>query len=359
MSTFKLSNKFLSIDVYKSCIDQNHFLARLKDLFDWNGMSLPLESLAKNAEGGRPRTSPVVLFKLLFISFLFNQSDRDTEFAATNNLCIKYFLELPINEKAPDHSTISRFRDEVLKVKGTAFFLDTFRSLLLQAKQKGVTISVIEALDATHTWANVDVQKADDPKSPRDPDASWGCKGDETKTTRDGKKVQIPKYFFGYKAHLLAETRHGIITGLHATPGNVADIDAGDILIHRILTNEERANISVLTADKGYGLCPIFINLLEKHTGIMTAFCLPKNMTEHGEYKEKWMAYQNDDGRKAFRKDRLVVERVNADLKDNHGLRRCRYRGLSKYLLQVAMSSMAHNVKIFVKNLTGARFKSI
>lgn len=356
MSTFKLPNKFLSIDVYKACLDQGHFMVRLKELFDWQGMAAPLEALAKNAEGGRPRTPPSVLLKAIFVSFLFNQSDRETEFAATSNLYVKYFLGLPIDEHAPDHSTLSRFRDEAVREKGTVFFRELFRSLLVQAKQKGVEVSVIDALDATHTWANVDTHKPDDPSSPRDPDASWGCKGNETKTTTDGQKVQIPKYFFGYKAHLLVEAGAGIITGYHATPGHVADIDGGDVLLHRILTNDERAGIGVLTADKGYG-CPVWINLLEKYTGIRTAFSLPLPMVKRGDHQEKWKAYLLD--RISFRRDRPVVERANADLKDNHGLRKCRYRGLCRYEFQLAMSAMAHNLKIFVRTITGARFKPI
>lgn len=346
----------MSIDVYKLCLDENHFMLRLKDLFDWNEMAAPLEVLAKNAEGGRPRTSPVILLKTLFVSFLFDHSDRETEFAATSNLYVKCFLGLPIDEKAPDHTTISRFRDEVLKEKGGSFFRNLFRSLLVQAKKKGITVSVIDALDATHTFANVDTDKPDDPKSPKDPDASWGCKGNETKTTTNGEKVQIPKYFFGYKAHLLVEPSHGLITGYYATPGHIADIDGGDWLLHRILTNDERALIKVLLADKGYG-CPVWINLLEKYTGIMTAFSLPDPMVKRGRHKEKWQIYLQD--RAAFRKDRTVVERANGDLKDNHGLRRCRYKGLVKYDFQVAMSSMVHNLKIFIRQLTGARFRPI
>lgn len=152
------------------------------------------------------------------------------------------------------------------------------------------------------------------------------------------------------------ETKQALITGYHATAGHVADIDGGDVLIHRILTSDERAHMGVLTADKGYG-CPVWINLLEKYTGIMTAFSLPDPMVKQGAHKEKWQAYLND--RFPFRRDRSVVERVNADLKDNHGLRKCRYRGLPKYELQVAMGSMVHNLKIFVRALTGARFKPI
>lgn len=358
MSVIKLSNQYLSHDVYKQLIDPHHFLVQLDTCFDWHVLASPLMNLGKNDHGGRPRYPAVLMLKMLFISFIFNRSDRETEEEATNHLVVKYFLKLPIDEKAPDHTSLCRFRELVLEKKGISFFTELFRSILSQAQEKGVHFGVVSALDATHTIAKVDAQKPQDPKTPYDPDASWGCKGEETKTTVTGQRVKIPKYFFGYKAHLLAETTKGIITGLYATGGKTADIDGGDMLIHRILTNEERKHIDFLTADKGYG-CPVWINLLEKYTGITTAFSLPDTMTKKGSHQEKWKAYVRDEGRTTFRKERTVIERVNGDIKDNHGLRKCRYLGLAKYHLQLAMASMAHNLKIFVNVLSGARLKPI
>ncbi len=226
MNHIKLPNVYMSRDVYKSCIDENHFLAKLEHSFDWHELASPLQDLGNNEHGGRPRHASVIMLKLLFVSFLFNLSDRETEFSATNNLLVKYFIGLPIDEKAPDHTSLCRFRETILFKKGIVFFDEMFRKLIAQAKQKGIVFSTIQALDATHTIADVSKDKPEDPGTPRDPHASWGCKGNETKTTTDGKKVQIPKFFFGYKAHLIAETTHGFVTGIHTTPGNITD-DAG------------------------------------------------------------------------------------------------------------------------------------
>lgn len=189
MSIVKLPNAYLSRDVYKGLIDQRHFLVHLKDQFDWYALAEPLNDIGENDLGGRPRYPGVLMLKMLFISFLFNHSDRETEFAATTNILVKYFLGLPIDEKAPDHSSLSRFRDRVLEKKGSSFFLDLFRSLVSQAKERGIEAGVVQDLDATHTWAKVDTDKRHDPKTPKDPDASWGCKGNETKTTADGDRV--------------------------------------------------------------------------------------------------------------------------------------------------------------------------
>lgn len=358
MNHIKLPNAYLSREIYKSFIDENHFLVQLEQIFDWYYLAVPLNDLGHNEHGGRPRHASVVMLKLLFISFLFNLSDRETEFTATNNLLVKYFLGLPIDEKAPDHSSLCRFRESILEQKGVEFFTQLFRQVITQAKQRGIVFSVVQALDATHTLADVATNEPEDPKTPRDPGASWGCKGDETKTTRDGVKVKIPKYFFGYKAHLIAETTYGFLTGVHTTPGNIADLDGGDVLIHRLLTNQERKDLKILLADKGYG-CPVWVNLLEKHTGIMTAFSLPKTMTDKGVYKDKWIAYERNEGIQTFKKDRYIIEQVNADVKDNHSLRRCRYLGLAKYHLQTLMASVCHNVKLAMRILTGTRLRPV
>lgn len=360
---FTLPNSYLARDVYKSFIDQNHFLVKLESLLDWHELASPLNNLAQNTHGGRPRYAPVLMLKMLFLSFLFNLSDRDTEFTATNNLLAKYFLGLPINEAAPDHSSLSRFRDDVLNTKGVSFFEELFRTVIVQAKAQGVAFGVVAALDSTHTLAKVDTAKDGHAQKhygapPTDPDAKWGVKGHETKMTPSGDKVSVLKTFYGYKAHLLAETNSGLITGMYATPGNTADIDGGDELIHRILTDQERKEIQVLTADKAYG-CPIWINVLEKHTDIMTAFALPRTMTEKGYRKKKWQEYVKDRNRIIFRKERSVIERVNADLKESHSLRRCRYLGLIKYRLQMAMASIAHNVKLVMRILTGTTLRPI
>jgi IS5 family transposase len=278
------------------------------------------------------------------------------EVSGTNNLLVKFFLGLPIDGRAPDHSSLCRFRDEVVSSLGQEFMLGLFRGLVAQAKAKGVEPSPVQALDAAHSFADADDAKPRDPKTPRDPDASWGCKGSEPRTTPEGRRVMVSKFFLGYKAHLVADVRHGLVTALHVTTGREADIDGGDWLVGRVMTPEERGGVKVLLADKGYG-SPVWINLLEKEHGVMTAFSLPSSR-DGWRSPEKWEAYESDPGRRAFRRDRYVIERVNASLKKWHGLGRCRYLGLPKFGFQAAMSVMAHNVKIYMRLLTGATLRT-
>src|SRR3989338_2484014 len=352
-------NHYLSSHIYDNLVPKNDFLRQLNELFDWQEMVFDLKLLSNNDHGGRPRYNPELLFKMLFLSFLFNSSDRDTEELCANNIRCKYFLGLDITDNAPDFTTLSNFRNEQLEKFGADWLDEIFSELIIEFKKEGITFGKIFALDATHTVSDVDTHKDKERQEqgagPRDKDARWGAKGLETRLMADGKKVKTVKYFHGYKAHLLAETKNGLVTKLETTPGNTADIDAGEDILIKKLNDEERKQIGIITADKAYG-DGVLIGILERDYGLFTALGLNGQFFK-GKYKKHWEEYRDDPRRTAAKKKRYVVERINADLKNNHGLRRARYLGLLKYHLQATMAVMAHNLKIVVRELTGARLR--
>ena len=56
---------------------REHFLVVLEKLFDWEEMSEQIIQLYKGrGEKGRPPYPPVLVFKLLFLSYLYNVSER-------------------------------------------------------------------------------------------------------------------------------------------------------------------------------------------------------------------------------------------------------------------------------------------
>lgn len=236
-----------------------------------------------------------------------------------------------------------------------------FKKVVSSAVAAGISFGTIYALDATHTIADVntgkDAERQKDGGQPRDPEASWGAKGVETKLTPEGNKVKVVKYFYGYKTTLLPETDYGLITGLTVDPGNTADIDGGERLVVQELSETERKRIGLLATDKGYG-CGVLIGILEKDLGVQTAFNLNSNFLR-GKHRERWLKYLNDPDKVAGRKKRYVVERANGDLKNNHSLGRCRYLGLLKYRFQATMAAMAYNLKHLVTILTGQHFRPI
>lgn len=51
-----------------------------------------------------------MLFKVVFLQFLYDPSDREVEEQVNLHLACKWFAGLQPEEMAPDHSTVSRFR---------------------------------------------------------------------------------------------------------------------------------------------------------------------------------------------------------------------------------------------------------
>jgi transposase len=65
-------------------------------------------------EIGRPPYPPVLVFKLLFLSYLYDVSERTIVELADVHLLIKWFLGLAIDAQPPDHSTLTVFKKRFL-----------------------------------------------------------------------------------------------------------------------------------------------------------------------------------------------------------------------------------------------------
>ena len=79
---------------------------------------------------GRDPWDPVLMFKLVFLQFLYDLSDRQLEEQATWNLMFKCFLGLSAEELHPDHNTLCRFRQRL----GAEEFQRLFNQVVEQAR---------------------------------------------------------------------------------------------------------------------------------------------------------------------------------------------------------------------------------
>ena len=81
-------------------------------------------------DNGRPAIDPVVLFKMLFIGYLYGiRSERQLEKEIQVNVAYRWFLGLSLTDEVPDHSTISQNRRR--RFKGTDIFQKVFDEIVL------------------------------------------------------------------------------------------------------------------------------------------------------------------------------------------------------------------------------------
>lgn len=137
-----------------------------------------------------------------------------------DRISFKSFLQLPLNQPSPDHSSFSRFRSRVSKttmIKINSKFLNQFHQQGLSIKE-GIAVDARLVKSISHPVPKKDlgelIQKSDTPegkldkignktKYSRDLDSDWTV---NLKVTRKNNKP-----YFGLKEHTAVDTENGFI----------------------------------------------------------------------------------------------------------------------------------------------------
>lgn len=336
-----ISGKFL----YDQIIPQGHFYRELNELVPWKKFS---DDLIECYEGqgviGRDPYDPVLLLKMLFVAYLYDISEREAEFAVNYNLEAKYFLGLAVEEKGPDHSTLSVFRKRIIEHRGEDILEKLFTEILQAALKSGVEFGKLCIIDSTHTEANADPNR----KKVRDPEAAWGYKHDYQVKDKNGNSKTQTEYFYGYKQHAAMDAQTQLITGLTHSSGERYDGHFLPELVNQHMTN---LPLEIVTADKGYDDGENHYYL--ENLNLQSAIRLKRTRTKkRGCNKAKWLKLQQEDGYQSGLRQRWRIEPKFAEEK-RHGLRRARYVGKANYKLQSYLTAMVVNLKRMVKLLFG------
>jgi IS5 family transposase len=346
--------------LYERVVPEDHFLRKLKALIDWDRFTQKLIDLYKG-EGvvGRPPFDPALLLRVELIAFLYHLSEREVETYVNDCLSAKYFVGLAIDENAPDHSTLTKFRKRLISRGKLKVFEEMLKEIVGIAIQRGVQFGSIQVVDSVHTVANVNTQKNrkrhKGGKGPRDPDAQWGVKHSRQFKNDKGEDVKQTEYFLGYKMHTSMNAENGLITSLEVTPGNAYDGHHFCSLVDHDM--DQNLDVDTYTADRGYDDGNNHYYL--QHHQLNSAIRM-KDMRTHKKDKNKqpWIDLSATPEYQQGLKQRYKIERKFGEAKQNHGLGRCRYLGLMCYAVQAYFTAIALDLKRIVKILTGVGFKT-
>ena len=138
-------------------VPQDHFLRKLDQLVDFSFIYKETENYYCH-HNGRPSIDPVILIKYLLVGFLFGiNSERKIEQEIQVNMAYRWFLGLDLEERVPDHSTISQNRRR--RFHGTDLFRRLFEQIVLQCIEKGLVDGKTILTDSTHVKANASPRK--------------------------------------------------------------------------------------------------------------------------------------------------------------------------------------------------------
>ena len=269
------------------CIDElvpkDHLLRKIDQTVDFRFIHELVKSLY-SPDNGRPALDPTLMFKLLFLGYLFGiRSERQLMRDVQVNVAYRWFLGLSLTDTIPDASTLSQNRRR--RFNESTVYQDIFDEIVFQAIQKKLVSGRVIYTDSTHLKANANKNKwikREAEASSRDyletlehaieedriahgkKSLAPSSKEPETKTikesttdkdsgymVRDGK----PKGFF-YLDHRSVDGKANIITDVHVTPGNVHDSIP---YLQRLDRQQKRFGFDVeaVGLDAGYFTAPI------------------------------------------------------------------------------------------------------
>ena len=258
------------------------------------------------------------MFKMVFLQFLYDLSDRNIEEQCTWNLLFKSFLGLSAEELPPDHTVLCRFRQRL----GAEGFQRLFNQVVEQARAQGLVSDRLHIIDATHMTAKVDLFRLKKEHRDGDDDDHYVDRNSPDPDARFGRKTP-KKGFYGYKSHVVQDADSELIVQVLTTPGNVPD--------GVVLPTLAQPQAKELTGDKAYDSKA---NRSHLATLGVASGLIPRR-PRPGRPRKSW-------------RQRPQIERKFAECKQSHGLRRARYWGLAKVTVQSLMVALVVNLKRWV-----------
>ncbi len=288
-------SKYMYVNL-EELIPKDHILREVLDKIDFSFIYDKVRDLYSPI--GRRSVDPVKLIKMILIGYFFGiPSERKLEDEVKVNLAYRWFLNIDLDEPVPDHSTISQNRRR--RFNGTNVFQEIFDEIVKRCIAEGIVTGEIVVTDSTHIKANASNKRKEVVTVEYSPSEYWdilekeaeilqekinqekGYKGKKrekeepnpapktkqivrSKTDPDSGYLNRPEKpkGFHYLNHMSIDAKHGIITDVYVTPGNVDDCEP---YIDRLKSQQERLGLKIrkVGADKAYDYMKVHYGLAE------------------------------------------------------------------------------------------------
>ncbi|MHC1682122.1 MAG: IS1182 family transposase [Clostridiaceae bacterium] len=309
----------IEVVILENLVPQNHLLRLIDKYIDFSFIREITNDLYC-LDNGRPAIDPIVLFKMLFIGYLYGvRSERQLVREIEVNVAYRWFLGYSLTEPIPTSSTISqnrrrRFRDSDVDQQ-------IFDEIVRQAIKHGLVSGKVLYADSTHIKANANKNKLEvkeitvAPKEyleqlDKDIDEDREIHGKKPLKKKDHlvehKSIKVsktdpesgymfrdnkPKGFF-YLDHRTVDSSENIITDVHVTPGNVNDVEP---IISRVDAQKRKFGFEIhyIGLDAGYFTNLVLKELISRE--IMPAVAYRLGPHKKGLYTKTYFHYDKDE----------------------------------------------------------------
>ena len=390
---------FQMVDL-ESLVPEDHKLRRLDSVLD---LSFVSEVVADCYTEGRERPSidPELALRMMLLGVLYDLSDRELCQEIQMHAGMRWFCRLDFHDPVPDHSTLSRLRNERWAESG--LFERLMDEVIRQCSEAGLVSGRHLSLDGTEIRADASMKSLrrrgprpmDEP--PTKPPSSGG-RGGEPKPAGEWKgrgetyrndthvsttdpdarlyrKGNAREARLSYLGHDLIDTKSRVILRRRVTRATgTAEREAGLEMLDEIREKSGELGLThrpeILTGDANYGATEFVMALLERdiepHVPLLASpepeeiptwqrqtFDLEQKRARKRKVKEakarnRVREITQTRGYTVSRKLRTRVEHGFAEAKGLHGLDRAQRRGLERVEQQATLTAVVQNLKRLV-----------
>jgi transposase len=249
-----------------SLIPEDHILKQVDKVLDLSWLRDEVKDLYC-CDNGRPGIDPEAAVRLMLAGFFQGiVHDRKLMREAQVNLAIRWFAGYRLDEKLPDHSSLTKIRQRWGDERFKKIFQKTVQGCIDAGLVNGETVHIDATLiRADVSWESLTTEHAetvieqndhdgDEPKGPSRPRKKPPKPKKRSKTDPDATLTTSSHTFRMepcYKQHAAVDDSCGVIVDVDVTTGEQSEGSQLGEQVERIESNTGK-KIKTLTADSGY-----------------------------------------------------------------------------------------------------------
>lgn len=397
---------FMLMADYEDVIPQNYILRKIDQAVDLTFFNRLVSDCYSSDTRGRPPVVPEKVFRLLLIAYFYDLSIRAVCREARMHQGYQWFCGFTSASEVPEHSTISKLKNEHWARLGTSLWVETLNTVVERCIEVGLVSGKHLATDGTSVRANASItsyepiqpgrtvaeftaeiedelavkKKTDDPKPPSSPRGEKDFRGKKLSNSTHRSTTDPDALLYrkakGQEAHPryigqnTIDLKSRVILATGAYPAKSSSERQAALEQLDLIRDRFKLGVKTLSADKLYGSTSMLKEMRQRDIALhapLLAGVKPEtfpvyqraarkaSLIRKRKEKIRDIALRNSHRElqqtKAFalgQRLRIRIEHIFAEAKEHHGLRRSRYRTLTKQQEQANLTATVQNLKRLV-----------
>lgn len=319
---------------YTYLASKQDLLLNLSAVVPWEEFRPILEKVhqkPRKSNAGRKPIDVVVIFKMLILQRLYNLSDEQLEYQINDRLSFMKFLNLGLEDRVPDGTTVWLFREQLAKQGLVRELFEKFDEYLngsgYEAKGGQIIDATLVPVPKQHIKKEErkalesgkipkEWDKNHHKRAQRDQDAQWTRKNNQN--------------YYGYKNHINVDVEHGLIRRYEVS--------------HAAMHDSQKIAELLDGGNEGKGLWGDSAYRKEATERALSRIGFASHINERG-YRNRSLTKEQKERNRERSRIRAKVEHVFGGMVQGMGGKMERVIGQVRVSTQIGLKNLAYNLR--------------